>query len=412
MDTDFVVMAETATLPKRPTTGAELARVVGEAAGAGVQVRVAGSDSLPLIRMEESRPVQTVSTLRMNKVIEHAVSDMTVIVQAGMSLEALQRHLAWQNQWLPVDPPAYRGGPGGGPGQRTIGGLIATNSLGPLRFGTGDWRLLIMGMTWVDGNGELIKGGGRTVKNVAGYSSPRMMIGSCGTLGAIAEVTLRTFARPADEQCVIFFCDTAERAEQVIAEVMVSPTNPAYIEAIGGRTFAANPLDLPTMKRGVAVVVGYLDRPQSCVAQLEILRGLNATKGLESISQTAAQAGRLRLWLTREPAIAEGQAGLGARLHTVSSNVAAAIVEIETLAAASGGHAWTVSEAATGVIRTVITAPDAEIILPHIAKKYAASILLTQPSSAAAVTGAAVLSEMSRRIKGQLDPRNTYGQLR
>jgi glycolate oxidase FAD binding subunit len=152
-------MTQTAILPKRPTTALELARLVREAAAAGTQVRVAGSDSQPLVRFDESRPVQVVSTLRMNKVVEHAVADMTVVVQAGITLEALQRHLAWQNQWLPVDPPAYRDAPGVGPGQRTIGGLIATNSLGPLRFGIGDWRLLVMGMTWVDGNGELIRGG-------------------------------------------------------------------------------------------------------------------------------------------------------------------------------------------------------------------------------------------------------------
>jgi glycolate oxidase FAD binding subunit len=401
-------MTQAALLPKRPTTPKELAQVVRAASAAGTQVRVVGSDSLPLLRFDVSRAVQVVSTLRMNKVVEHAVADMTVVVQAGITLEALQKHLAWQNQWLPVDPPGYRDR---SPGHRTIGGLIATNSLGPLRFGIGggDWRLLVMGMTWIDGNGELIKGGGRTVKNVAGYSTPRMMIGSGGSLGTIAEVTLRTFARPADEQCVIFFCDTPESAEQVIADVLLAPTTPAYIEAIGGRTFAANPLDLPAKKRGVAVVVGYLDRPQSCAAQVEILRRLTSTTGLESIAQTAAQAGRLRLWLTREPVIPEGATGVAARIHTLSSNVTAAITELETLAAASGGSAWTVSEAASGVIRTVVTAPDAEIILAHVGRKTQGSLLITQAHGTTSLPGVATPSDIARRIKSKLDPAGTYG---
>jgi hypothetical protein len=191
--------------------------------------------------------------------------------------------------------------------------------------------------------------------------------------------------------------------------MLLSPTTPAYIEAIGGRTFAGNPLELPAMKRGVAVVAGYLDRPQSCAAQLEILRGLPATKGLESIAQTAAQAGRLRLWLTREPVIPEGTVGLAARLHTLSSNVTAAITELETLAAASGGSAWTVSEAATGVIRTVITAPDAEIILEHVVRKTQSSLLITQAHAAAHFPAAAGPSDLARRIKSQLDRAGTYG---
>jgi hypothetical protein len=86
-------------------------------------------------------------------------------------------------------------------------------------------------------------------------------------------------------------------------------------------------------------------------------------------------------------------------------------VELETLAAASGGKAWTVSEAGTGVIRTVVTAPDADIILPHIAKKYEASMLITQPWPAPVLAGAGRIDELSARIKRQLDPKATYGNL-
>jgi FAD/FMN-containing dehydrogenase len=342
----------------------------------------------------------------MNKVIEHAITDMTVIVQAGMTLEGLQRQLAWQNQWLPVDPPSYRGK---APGMRTIGGLIATNSLGPLRAGVGDWRLLIMGMTWVDGMGTVIKGGGRTVKNVAGYNTPRLMIGSSGTLGAIAEVTLRTFARPADEQCVILFCDTWERAEEVVAETLLSPTTPAYIEAIGGRTFATNPLDLPTMKRGVAVAIGFLDRPQSCAAQIAMVRGFAAAQGLESISQTAAQAGRLRLWLTSEPVIESGVAGAGVRIHALSSQTCALVAAIEAAATKAGGKVWAVAEAATGVVRAVVFGWDAEGLVRRVVSEVAAGakIVVTQGIGA----GDAREADMTLRIKKAIDPENVFGTL-
>jgi FAD/FMN-containing dehydrogenase len=388
-------------LPKRPTTTAEFADLIRNACAAGNSIRFAGSDALPLTRFPAGRSVQTFSTLRLNKVIEHAVADMTVIVQAGISLEALQRHLAWQNQWLPVDPPSYRGR---SPGDRTLGGLIASNSLGPLRMGFGDWRLLIMGMTWIDGAGNIIKGGGRTVKNVAGYSSPRMLIGSCGALGAIAEVTLRTFARPADEQCVILFCPDARRAEALLGEILLSPVNPAYIEAVGGRTFSGNPLQLPTMHEGLAIVVGFLDRPNSCAAQIEMVRGLPAAGGLESMSQTAAQAGRLRLWLTTEP-VAGGGNGAGFRLHMTSSQIASAVTAIESAAAASVGTAWVAGEAANGVVRVVLSAPDPQSIVAPIAAAHGATFFQTQGAAAESAT----VSDFTSRLKAQFDPAGILG---
>src|SRR5206468_221608 len=118
----------------------------------------------------------------------------------------------------------------------------------------------ILGMTWIDAHGTVIKGGGQTMKNVAGYSSPRLMIGSCGSLGAIAEVTLRTFARPEDERCLLFFCPNATQAEALLAAILLSPTTPAYVQVIGGHTFAANPLQLPSPTAdgsGLVVVAGF-----------------------------------------------------------------------------------------------------------------------------------------------------------
>jgi glycolate oxidase FAD binding subunit len=390
-------------MPQRPTTTAELAEKIRAAGTARMQVRITGSNSLPIAGFETGRDIQEISTLRMNKVLEHAVGDMTVIVQAGISLEALQRQLAWQNQWLPIDPPnAGRGTPG----QRTVGGLIATNSLGPLRFGCGDWRLLVMGMTWVDGNGTIIKGGGRTVKNVAGYNTPRLMIGACGTLGAIAEVTLRTFARPMDEQCVIFFCENVPAAETLLADAMESSTTPAYVQAIGGGTFSTNPLQLPTTRKGIAIVVGFLDRPASCAAQIETLRTLPSAHGVDSISQTAAQAGRLRLWMTTEPAV-EADRGFGFRIAVLSSEVCNLIGNLEAAARKSNGEAWAVSEAGTGIVRGIINGVDLAVVRELLSAHAAgAQLLLTQTTPPdLRATGIS----LSARIKQELDPQNVFG---
>lgn len=382
-------------LPKKVDSPEGLAAAVRDAAGSGAQVRISGSASMPLTAFDERRPVQAISTLRMNKLIEHAVPDMTVIVHAGMTLEALQKHLAWHNQWLPIDPPAVNGR---NPMQRTLGGILASNSLGPLRMAFGDWRMLLLGAKWVDATGTIAKGGGRTVKNAAGYHTPRLLVGSCGSLGAYCELTLRTYARPVDEQCVIFFCRDAAHAEELTAAILTSPTNPAYIEAIGGATFSRNPLQLPTAGAGTVVLaVGFLDRPSTCAAQIETVRALGAAARTESISQTAAQAGRLRLWLTSEPA-----STLAVRMHGLSSDAAGCVAKFEALAP----EAFVVAEAGTGVVRASFKDVDPLALWPKLLEMLPAHATLVPIQG---VTVAPVGAGLLDRLKKTLDPAGVFG---
>jgi FAD/FMN-containing dehydrogenase len=391
-------------LPVRPKSVEELAGAIANAAQAGTQVRVTGSGSMPLSRFEEGggRLVQDISMLRLNKIVEHAVADMTVTVGAGITLEALQRELAWRNQWLPVDAPAVCEGPRR-PGGRTIGGMIATNSLGPLRemeAGTNDWRRLVLGMTWIDGGGRVVKGGGRTMKNAAGYQTQRMMIGACGTLGAIAEVTLRTAARPEEEGAVTFYCDAAAQAAALVAAVRLAPVTPAYVQACAGATFGANPLGLPA-GGGVVVTVGFLDRRaggEGWRAQVERVRELREAEGIESISHGAAQAGRLRLWMASEPAAEAKQVGF--RVHCMSSEVCGLV---ERLGQSEGS--WVVAEAGAGVVRGVA---GAEFFARILKEARGADVVLTQgaPGGETARGGAIFAA-----VKAALDPRGVFGKL-
>jgi len=396
---------------RRPETLEQLSSQIAHANNQGRQVRIVGSNSAPWTRFDPARPIDNLCTLRLNKVIEHAVADMTVIVQAGISLEALQKQLAWQNQWLPVDPPAI-GRIQGGTG-RTIGGLIASNALGSTVLGYGDWRQLVLGMRWIDAAGTLTKGGSRTVKNVAGYATPRMMIGSTGTLGAIAEVTLRTYPRPTDERSLIVFCPTPQHAEDVIAAALLAPALPKYIQVIGRAAFAKNPLELPTDR--ILVAIGFLDRPELCDTQIEVVRNLPAITALECLSQNAAQSARLRLWMSTEPA---GQFGF--RLHAMSSQVTGLIATIEGLAEQAGGTAWLVSEAVQGVLRGSISAvADAPALyhqLENLAKENNAALILTAAPAEFPIAPGKTVAQgdtegLFTRLKSQLDPHNTFGHL-
>ena len=129
-----------------------------------------------------------VRTERLKRVVEYAPSDMVVTVEAGLTLAALQRALLPQRQRLALDAPL--------PERATIGGLLATGSFGPRRARYGRLRDLIVGISIVRADGEQVRGGGKVVKNVAGFDLPKLMVGSFGTLGMIATATFRLHPLP------------------------------------------------------------------------------------------------------------------------------------------------------------------------------------------------------------------------
>src|SRR6266540_365170 len=103
---------------------------------------------------------------RLDRIREHAPSDQIVAVEAGMTLAELQRHLAPHRQRLAIDPPL--------PERATVGGIVAANAFGPRRTRFGPIRDLVIGITVVRADGVIARGGGKVVKNVAGFDLPRL----------------------------------------------------------------------------------------------------------------------------------------------------------------------------------------------------------------------------------------------
>ncbi|WP_242342506.1 FAD-binding oxidoreductase [Anaeromyxobacter terrae] len=127
-------------------------------------------------------------TRRLDRVREHAPADQIVAVEAGMTVAALQRHLAPHGQRLALDPPH--------PERATVGGVVAANAFGPRRTRFGTVRDLVIGVTIVRADGVVARGGGKVVKNVAGFDLPRLLCGSLGSLGLLAEVVFRLHPLP------------------------------------------------------------------------------------------------------------------------------------------------------------------------------------------------------------------------
>ena len=120
-----------------------------------------------------------------NAVVAHRHGDLTATVQAGAPLAAVNQQLAQHRQWIPLDPPWAD--------RATIGGMVATNDSGPRRHRYGAPRDLIIGVEFARADGQLAKGGGIVVKNVAGYDMPRLMTGSFGASSVIITATFKLF---------------------------------------------------------------------------------------------------------------------------------------------------------------------------------------------------------------------------
>jgi glycolate oxidase FAD binding subunit len=137
---------------------------------------------------------------------------MTILVEAGVRMEELEATLAEEGQCLPIDVPQAA--------EATIGGVVATNWCGPRRYGHGTIRDYVIGIHAVDGRGVAFKGGGRVVKNVAGYDFCKLLTGSLGTLGVITQVALKVKPRPESDATIVADCDTWQIADAAVARLV------------------------------------------------------------------------------------------------------------------------------------------------------------------------------------------------
>lgn len=173
------------------------------------------------------------SLANLNRLIDYPARDMTVTVEAGVTMKTLADLLAKERQRLPVDVPQSD--------CATIGGVIATNWNGPRRYGESALRDFVIGINAIDGRGLPFKGGGRVVKNVAGYDFCKLLTGSFGTLGVITQVTLRL--KPIPEQSALLACSVPDvaMAEKLLGALVASQTTPTAIELLAGPQWQSAP---------------------------------------------------------------------------------------------------------------------------------------------------------------------------
>ena len=211
---------------KTPATVAELAQTVAEESTRRTAIYPVGGGTSLNYGLPGKKPGIALSLAGLNQIVDYPARDMTVTVHAGITLETLSAALASENQQLPFDVPAESAA--------TLGGIVATNWNGLRRLGYGDIRDFVIGIQAVDGRGMPFRGGGRVVKNVAGYDFCKLLTGSLGTLGVITELTFKL--KPQSQQSRVLLCELTdlEQAEQLVSAFSRSLTKPVAIQLVSG----------------------------------------------------------------------------------------------------------------------------------------------------------------------------------
>lgn len=196
-----------------PNTETELAGVVKAAAAKGQRLRIRGDGT----RSRLGRPVEadeTLSTTGLTGISLYEPGALTIVAAAGTPVAEIKAALNAEGQRLPFEPMDHRGLLAS-EGEPTIGSVVACNLSGPRRIQAGACRDSLIGVRFVDGQGTVLKNGGRVMKNVTGYDLVKLMAGSFGTLGVLTEVAFKVLPKP--EACAVVLIDGLDDRKAVDA---------------------------------------------------------------------------------------------------------------------------------------------------------------------------------------------------
>ena len=194
----------------------------------------------------------------LNQVIDYNPADLTATVQAGLTFSEFRETLSKEGQWLAIDPPL--------PHLSTLGGVLATGLSGPMKWQYGGPRDVVIGMKIVQSDGVVTHSGGQVVKNVSGYDMSRMHIGGIGTLGIIAEVSLKLTPLPSRQVTVLASFDSGSSCIRAALDVFNSDVVPLAITTFDNA--AASRMSIPQTEESHTLALCLGGRPATLKRQL------------------------------------------------------------------------------------------------------------------------------------------------
>lgn len=330
---------------------------------------------------------------RLNRVLVHEPDDLTISVEAGMTAAALREYLARYGQMLPIDPPL--------PERATLGGLIATATDGPRRLGYGTLRDLMIGITVVEANGRISKGGGMVVKNVSGFDMMKLYLGSFGTLAVIASANFKLMPIPRAAASAICLFDGIEAAFAALEALHLTQLTPTAAEYLNSGALAS---------LGIASVCALALRAEGLPAAVERhisdMSELARRNGARDVQRLDGQQDA-DLWariadLSQVAALPNDEALI--KISLLPMDVERTIALIEALAAGGGQKTNINARALNGVIyarlQPVTTRNLNELAAALPATQWIATTLQGAMHWGAPPAGL----ELMQRIKAEFDP--------
>jgi glycolate oxidase FAD binding subunit len=330
----------------RPGSPGELADALRAAAAGGQKIRLGGAFSKNGMAGPVAAADVCITTASLNQVLQYDPRDLTISVGSGMLWSELTRTLAAHRQMIPLDPPFAD--------TATVGGVVAANTSGPRRRLYGSVRDAVIGVKFATLEGKLVQSGGMVVKNVAGLDMGKLMIGSFGTLAAIAVVNFKLTPMPHASRTFIFRFGSAADVIAARDRVLAGVLQPAAMDVLNPAASARAGLS------GFVLLIQAVGVPA-------VLARYAAESGAEALGET----GEAALWTAvREftpDFLRQFPGGMVRRVSTTLTGLGA-LLENETnpvVARAANGVAWVYSESAspngTAGFRSAIEfAPEAE----------------------------------------------------
>ena len=392
--------------PFRPSTADDLRDVIAAALAAGTPLEVLGRGT----KRGLGRPLgleRVVQVDRLAGIGLYEPEELVMSAACGTPLADIEAALADNQQQLAFEPPDYRALLGGAPGRATIGGVFACNLAGPRRIKAGAARDHLLGVQAVTGRGDLIKSGGRVVKNVTGYDLSKLLAGSFGTLAIMTELTFKVLPAAA-ETCTLLLAGLERtRAGAALRQALGSAhdiAGAAYLPAAAASRSTLDPL--AASDQGVAAL--RLEGPGPSVAYRAAALG-------ELLSPLGGRIGRLdgdasaTLWREiRDAALLPADAPALWRVSLAPSAGPPLIDRLEGqldltwLADWGGGLLWLAVDGAedggAAAIRAAFAAAEGHATLVRASPALRAAVPVFQPQPPA-------LARLTARVKDSFDPK-------
>jgi glycolate oxidase FAD binding subunit len=376
-----------------PASYAEAAQALATADRLGLAVAPRGSGSKTALGNRPRRCDLIVSTERLNQIVEYAPANLTVTVEAGLSLAALQATLGESGQMLPLNPAHLN--------RATIGGIVATNASGPWRLGSGAPRDLVIGTRAATTSGTVVHAGGRVVKNVAGYDLNKLYVGSLGTLVLLVELSFKVAPKPAAQTTVIGRFVSREQLAEAARAIVRSPLLPTALEALNDA--AARALSVPNIPsaRGGYLLATLATAPGGgAQRQRDDLVKTYRVAGADDIADLAGAESEQFWTAVAETLVRDDPGVVRAKVSVPIGSVAPAIGLLEANVSSLGDPPAIRARAGSGVLTVDWRLPP-DLLDGHLAAT--ATALAQLRAGCQTLGGSLIVEECPSELKDHLD---------